>query len=282
VQCSAQSRKLLGRLAVLVLGAILATADPPAPITAALVPGPPFGAGLAWAGPANLPLASAVLVARTGTTQEAPTLLLTPLAAGELERLPDEPLRFVVREFRWPVGFTSATLNHPPDVFYVVEGATSITRDGMTGSFGPGSAGFAMADHVHATVGNLPTRVLSFNLYPASLPTPPDSATATVLYESAPLGGLGDGPYTLALQLLEASPNQPVPPHIHPGPTLPYLVEGEMAHLLGGIGVTRRAGDSWLEPPGILSAGEFTGSAPVRILVAQVLGPGDPPLIPVD
>lgn len=215
--------------------------------------------------------------------QDEPPLTLTPLASGEIGRLPNEPLRWVVREFRQPAGYTSALLTHPPAVYYVLDGVISFTQEGVTVSLGPGGGSFARGtDHVHATAGNVPHRILGFYVYPARLPTPGDSATSMILFESEPMEGLGDGPYTLALSLVETRQGVIVPTHFHSGPTLGYVLEGGIEQTLGGVATTRRAGDAWLEQPGVISAGRFSGRTAIRILVAQVLPQGDPPLIPVD
>lgn len=237
-------------------------------------------------------LAVVVMLARGGEVwtsamasvhQDEPDLSLTPLASGELGSLPKEPLRWVVREFRLPPGFRSPSLTHPRDVLYVLEGVTGLTQGGVTVSLGPGSGAYTTGvDHVHTSTGSVPARVLDFALYPASVPTPADSPIATLLYESEILQEMPDGPYTMALSLMATRSDVPVPTHIHPGPTLPYLLEGEIEHILGGVSTTRRAGDAWLEQPGVISAGRFSGSGAVRILVAQVLPHGDPPLTPVD
>jgi len=109
-----------------------------------------------------------------------------------------------------------------------------------------------------------------------------------------------------ALQLVRftIAPGTTLPVHTHPGMQVAWLASGTLRYTVvrGQVRITRaavagtpgavetlrsgqtttfHAGDSWVEPPGMVHFARNDGPAPVVIWVASLLATNQPPSIPV-
>ena len=97
------------------------------------------------------------------------------------------------------------------------------------------------------------------------------------LVQRQPLGG--DPGKEIVVVVVDYAPGQASTPHVHPGTVIAYVLEGEVASQVEGEPeITRRAGESWHEPPGVLHLVSRNASAtqPAKLLAILVQDAGVP------
>jgi quercetin dioxygenase-like cupin family protein len=84
--------------------------------------------------------------------------------------------------------------------------------------------------------------------------------------------------YEVRFDIMEISPGA-VARHTHPGPTLVYVLEGGFTLLMDGYpSRSFKAGDSFVEPAGVVHEGY--GDGPTKIMVVFIVPRGQPLVTP--
>jgi quercetin dioxygenase-like cupin family protein len=90
-----------------------------------------------------------------------------------------------------------------------------------------------------------------------------------------------DGPRDMIQRVLEIPPGTVVPPHTHPGPNFNTLVEGEITLTIEGADQPKHAGDTWIEPAGVVHFGQV-GPNGARLITATLVPANAPQAVPAD
>lgn len=94
------------------------------------------------------------------------------------------------------------------------------------------------------------------------------------------------GPAEIFTHVFETQPGSKTPQHTHPGLLLGTVFEGELTMTVGGAEKSYKAGESFTEPPGVVSVAHNRGTVRSRVLGSMVMPkgvapstaePGEPP-----
>ena len=97
------------------------------------------------------------------------------------------------------------------------------------------------------------------------------------------------GPAEIFTHVFETQPGSRTPRHTHPGLLLGTVIEGELTMTVGGTTKAYQVGESFTEPPGVVSVAHNRGTARSRVMGSMVMPkgvapstaePGEPPPAP--
>lgn len=213
-----------------------------------------------------------------------PSVTVGVLASGSVEPeriLGEGPYYWTVAEVVRPAQTNEPGRTQPnPRLVYMLEGtARTFSQNGVTGTFGPGSAHFIAAPGVpfdDAVHHDAPVRHLVFFLGRSARATSPPSATVSVLFQSEDLTGVAPGPHRMTLSLVEAHPGGSTPTHFHPGPTVVYVLEGTVIHNLETGSKVYGPGSFFVEQAGELNSQVYPGPGVAKLLSARIVPEGQP------
>jgi len=108
------------------------------------------------------------------------------------------------------------------------------------------------------------------------LERPSDARATGALAMSPPLRGLLPGPYEARLVAETYEPSASTALRRRTGPELVYLLDGSWELVYDGVSFTLGTSDGYLADPGVPHQLRNTGSAPARLLSAQLVPEGQP------
>jgi quercetin dioxygenase-like cupin family protein len=107
---------------------------------------------------------------------------------------------------------------------------------------------------------------------PAAAPSPGATTLAQQRFEAPGL----PSPLDIVHSVLEIAPGAQTPSHSHPGFTVVSVLEGSGTLVDAGSSRTVSPGVTWMEPAGEVHGATLIASAPVRIVVSDLLPRGAP------
>ncbi len=210
--------------------------------------------------------------------QVLPSVTLSRLTSGPVGTLGKGPLVWQADVVALPAQFHGppAPTNNSR-VFYQSEGTSHITQEGITTAYGPGGAGFIKGDgspRINANLTDKTARRWVFQVVPPSDPLA--SGRNATLFRSDEMTGLKDVPYTMVLNEVDLQPGASVPTRYLSGPSLAYVMEGNLT-------VNHEQGSAAYGPGGFFEeqAGQpislvNTGTTVTKVLAAVLYPDGEP------
>lgn len=209
-----------------------------------------------------------------------PAFTSATLASAAIGTLPEEPLMWRVEEVSLPPQLTAFPITiGTPRVLYHTEGLRTVTQDGESKSYGPGSAFVFKAGTpvIDANRTDAPDRWWAFAVVPErTRGAVSPIAAVTTLFESEELEDLLPGSYTLSLRLAESQPGASVPTHFHLGPKVVYVLEGSITSNLGTGSVSYGPGSIFAIQRRVLHSTNNNGPVVARYLEAWLAPEGHP------
>lgn len=206
-----------------------------------------------------------------------------PLATISMDALRPGPLMWRVHEVTLSAQGGQSNPGLPQArVVYMLGGVSHFAQDGVSNSFGPGSA-YVIKPGLPWVTGNrtdTPGRWLVF--FPESIVNrgvPSNSPNISHSYESDDLVGLKSGPYNMILFRAEWQPGASSPLHEYPGPAIYHLLEGTVAHTDEGVTRTMNAGEFSVTQVGAKITTRNTGNTKAVAIIARLIPQGEPPAI---
>lgn len=198
---------------------------------------------------------------------------------------PPAPLDAVQMVLDFAPGAWTPPHTHGGDVLITVLAGTMTVRGGEgERTYAAGETWIERAGNVHAAgnAGSAPARLLATFILAegaplttveqagsAALPPGPTTVTRSSLR-------LTDVPSTLNLTQvqLDFAPGAWTPAHWHGGPLLVTVIEGEIAMRQQGTERTFKAGDLWIEYPGVVHAAGNTTNTTATVVVSFLIPQG--------
>ena len=169
----------------------------------------------------------------------------------------------------------------------VIAGALTLRAEGTETLYRPGETWVEVPGgrvHQAGNAGAAPAAAMGTYLVPqgAPLSTPhpggpgpaPPGPTARHQFRTA--AALPAGPYELAHTVLEFAPGAQTPPHTHPGQVFVSVLEGELTFASQGATKVYRAGESFVEQPGVAGQAANRGGVPAAAMVTYLVPRGAP------
>jgi quercetin dioxygenase-like cupin family protein len=109
----------------------------------------------------------------------------------------------------------------------------------------------------------------------------PASPAPTTFYIHRTDAIIPAGAYEVAHTVLDFAPGAQTPPHTHPGQVVGTVLEGEITFTTGGATRVYQAGETIVEPPGVVGQARNAGGAQATVLAVYLLPKGAPLSTPV-
>lgn len=172
-----------------------------------------------------------------------------------------------------------------PTLALVLDGEITLQQDNKQTVYAAGDSWTETPANVHSAFNgsDATTRVLATFLLPPG-------AEATLPEHDAELPELGptiasravfsnlimDGRFSKLQRVLEFEPGEAMPPHIHGGPVLVLVLNGEITVSKDGKAQVYEAGESWMEMPGEVHDVVNDSDAPAQVAATFLLPLGAP------
>jgi quercetin dioxygenase-like cupin family protein len=190
-----------------------------------------------------------------------------------------------VRDFA-PGAWTTVHIHGGPVLVTVLEGEFTFRMHGVEQKFQKGGSWVELPgiEHVHE-VGNTGA-VMASGLATTLLPAGGVETTTvdsggnrpgpTVKYEAHFDGIVLDGAFTEYQRIVDFAPGAWTAVHVHGGPRFVLVLGGEMTLRINGTEQVYKAGQAWLEPPGVVHAVGNNGPTPAYQVSLTLLPVGAP------
>jgi quercetin dioxygenase-like cupin family protein len=165
-----------------------------------------------------------------------------------------------------------------PTLATVLEGELTLIEDGEEIIIAAGESWTELPGHVHQAINNsdAPVRVVFTVLLAegtqVTIPVTETSLAAPTVISRAEFADITlEGVFDEVMIVLEFPPGAGVPEHMHSGPTLVTVMEGELTLMEAGEERVVRAGESWTELPGHIHSVVNAGDTSVRVTFTVLL-----------
>jgi quercetin dioxygenase-like cupin family protein len=197
------------------------------------------------------------------------------------------PMEMVTFVFEFAPGAQVPPHTHPGRVLAtVLEGEVTIRMEGADHAYKQGESWFETPGIVHTATNTAAgrTRVMVSILLPKGTPPSqvqpggpsPAPPAPTPLYLSRAEALVPAAPYELAQTVFDVAPGGQFPSHTHPGQVFVTVLDGAMTIRMQGTERTYPAGESFVEPPGVVVQAVNAGGTPATVLVTNLLPKGAP------
>jgi hypothetical protein len=164
---------------------------------------------------------------------------------------------------------TTGELPESPRVLYVKEGAVEVAHSGRERAVACGAAAFADASiRVYAA---MPAILWRFELSGARSPWGSVGNSTLKLAAEVELGPAPD--FLFRCDRVELRPGTVTPKHIHAGPGIRALLQGDVHADIGGVRSFHRAGEAWFERGPDPVIGRMSSNEPTAFIRALILPP---------
>jgi quercetin dioxygenase-like cupin family protein len=225
-------------------------------------------------------MASIVFVAAAQNQPKEPPTVIDQAAYPDIHMTFNE-VQLVI-DFPPGAGFP---LHHHggPTLALVLKGEITLKQDGKEKVVKAGESWTETIADIHTAynAGTEPARVLATFLLPqgSDALTPEkdaqNPAVAPVITYQAMFPDIKlDGTFSENQAVLEFKPGEGIPLHVHGGPTLALVLDGEVTVRENGKDVVYKAGQSWTETPTTVHEAFNSGSTPAHVVATFLLPPG--------
>jgi quercetin dioxygenase-like cupin family protein len=225
-------------------------------------------------------MASIVVVASAQDPSSNPPTVIYQAAYPDLQMTFTE-VQLVI-DFEPGAGFP---LHHHggPTLALVLEGEITLEQDGTEMVYRAGESWTETPSEIHTAfnASDRPARVLATFLLPpgAEALTPEQDAeipaiAPAFIYQAVFPDITMDGMFSENQAVLEFNPGAGIPLHVHGGPTLALVLDGEITLRANGEERVYKAGESWTEMPGDVHEAFNSGDTPAHVVATFLLPPG--------